>query len=175
MAHGCWRPAQAQTLWKGALDDRDFYRKVKRLFDIYTPNFEEAACGFMMRLQNKQHSTITSLGTLEIEEFCMMTSLGFFQLTGRCYQMTVPAPLNTAKVKRAALILARARNLEYPDEFVVGMTLSEADEWQENLGRMKGSERITTRCSLIEEYHRLSDPSDAEIQLLWRTAKPHSL
>jgi hypothetical protein len=166
--YGAWMlaAAQAQTLWRRALEDRDFYNEIERLFDIYTPNFEEGACGFLMRLEHKRHSIIFALGTLEVKEFCMMTSLGFFQLTGRCYQMTLPASLNTAKVKRAAVLLARAGNLEYPDELVVGMTRSEAKEWQRELSRMKESERLATRRLLLEDSRRLGDPSYAEIQLL---------
>jgi hypothetical protein len=144
--------AQAQTIWRRALEDSDFYKKMERVFDIYVPNFEEGACGFMMGLRHKRHSTIFALGTLEVKEFCMMTSLGFFQLAGRRYQMTVPASVNMAKVKRAAVILARAENLEYPDELVFSTTLSEAKELQRKLGRMEESERIATRHSLLHEY-----------------------
>jgi hypothetical protein len=166
--YGAWllAAAQTQTLWKCALEDKKFYKKIERLFEVYTPNFEEAACGFLMRLKYDLHSTIFALGTLEVKEFCMMTSLGFFLLTGRCYQMTVPARLNTAKVKRAALILARAENLEYPDELVVSMTLEEAKELREKLGCVKESKRIANRESLLQEYRRLCDTSEPEIQTL---------
>ena len=48
-----------------------------------------------------------------VDEFVMMADMGFFVRTGRGYQMAIPADLNLAKVKAAALTYAKTEDDEY--------------------------------------------------------------
>ena len=83
----------------------------------------------------------------------MMVSLGFFVLTGKRYQMTIPSRLNTAKIKDAALALARTEDPEYclhPEDLITTMPVSEAKTWQQRLRAMDDSHRNADRQLLLE-------------------------
>jgi hypothetical protein len=68
-----------------------------------------------------------------VDEFAMMTEMGFFFLTGQRYQMAIPTRLNMEKIKMAALKLAQTEDKEcylHPEYLVATMPKTEAEAWQ---------------------------------------------
>src|SRR5262245_60032232 len=94
---------KAEKLWARALANAEFEQQVESLCGLCVPNFEIAACVLLMQIEKQLNIIILQLGSEEELEFCMMVSLGFFRLTGRRYQLTIPYRLTEAAVKRAAV------------------------------------------------------------------------
>ncbi len=146
--------AKAETYWTAALKERQFNQKVERLRCAFIPSFEIAASVTLMRLEKKLASvTIDPNAEEEIEEFCMMALLGFFQLTGWRYQMTVPRRLTMARVKNAAFALAKTQDEDYvlhPELIISTVPISVAKACQRQLRLMDDSMRMSDRDSLLE-------------------------
>ena len=143
---------KAERLWTRVLANRKFERQVDSLCVLYIPSFEIGACVLMMQLEKQLSTIIVELGSYEELEFCMMVSLGFFQLTGYRYQMTIPHRLTESEVKKAALAVARTEDDDWlhPEKLITTMSLSEAKAWQVRLRAMDEAHRIADRKLLLE-------------------------
>ena len=130
--YGNWllAAAKAETLWKKASDAPDFAKQVDRLSVATIPHFGIAATVFLMRLEDNLSSFVLSFNEGDgVDEFVMMAEMGFFVRTGRGYQMAIPADLNLAKFKAAALTYAQTEDDEYnlhPEVVVSSVPLAEA-------------------------------------------------
>lgn len=146
--------AETQAFWDEALKETDFYKQVERLCCWYIPSFEITACALLMRIKKQLSTFIIDVdGEFDVIEFCMMISLGFFQLTGSRYQMTIPSRLDMAKVKESALALAKTEDAEYylhPEDLIVTMPGRDAKAWQKRLRSMDQPYRIVDRLILLE-------------------------
>jgi hypothetical protein len=68
-----------------------------------------------------------------MDEFVMMTDLGFFFRSGEIYKMTIPSDLSLSKVKAATLRYVQTEDDDYelhPEHLVYLQPLSEARQWQ---------------------------------------------
>src|SRR4051812_30716473 len=110
--YGKWllAAAQAEALWKEALDDPDFAKQVNRLGVVAIFHFGITALVFLARLEENLSSFVLDFNTPEgegVDEFVMMVEFGLFARTALGYQMAVPTDLNLSRVKAAALKYAQ--------------------------------------------------------------------
>jgi hypothetical protein len=148
--------AKAEPLWARALADRGFAQQVERLYLEQYPNFEIGGFVMLARLKEAWNTIVVDLDEEYGEglEFCMMTSLGFFTLTGRRYQFVIPDRLSEEAVQQAALALAGTEDAEsylHPEKLITTMPLADAKVWQERLRVMKEEERMADRAILLDD------------------------
>ena len=87
-----------------------------------------------------------------VDMLCIMTELGFYELTGDRYQMTLPARLNAAAVRNAVLKLANTMDEDevvHPERLVVSMSRPEAKDWHRRLSKLSETARLTDRRILL--------------------------
>jgi hypothetical protein len=155
--YGKWllAAAKAEALWKKAIEDPIFATQVERLIVLEIPNFSIGATVLLSRVEKNLASFIVRLNSEEVtlvEEFAMMVGMGFFVLTGQRYQMVIPARLNLAKVKSAALKFAQTEDEEcilHPEYLIATMPYAEAKAWQERLCVMNQAHRCADRLLLL--------------------------
>lgn len=151
--YGNWllAAAKAEAFWKEASHDPDFAKEVDRLSVLTIPDFGMAATFFLMGLKDNSSSFVLNFNEGEgegVDEFVMMADMGFFVRTGRGYQMAIPADLNLAKVKAAALTYAQTEDDEYylhPEVVVSSMPLAEALQSQMRQLAISDFRRDSTR------------------------------
>ena len=157
--YGKWllKAANAEALWKEALNDPSFWRQVNRLWVAFIPNFGMFATDILSRLRTNFVSFALGLDTSTdgelVEEFVMMAKMGFLILTGRRYQIAIPEQMNMDTVKRAALMFAKTEDEEsylHPEYLVATMPYAEAKAWQERLRKMDDAHRCADRLLLLD-------------------------
>ena len=111
---------------------------------------------FLQRKNNLTSFTVPLRGeyTLLVEDFVMMVEMGFFVLTGRRYQMTIPTGLSMKKIKMAALRLAQAEHQDFlhPEYLVGTMPFAEAKAWQDRLRNKDTAHRCADRALRLDGY-----------------------
>jgi hypothetical protein len=84
--------------------------------------------------------------------FCIMAELGFYELTGDRYQMTLPATLDVATVRDAVLKLAETMDEDevvHPERLVLSISRREAKDWHRRLSELSEMARLTDRGILL--------------------------
>ena len=80
---------KAEVLWKEALNEPGFARKVDALTNVVVPDFGMAASGFLMRLGDNQISFVIDFDEgYSVEEFVVMAKMGFFEYRERVTILT---------------------------------------------------------------------------------------
>lgn len=127
--------AELQKVWAEACKDKQFSREVETLNGLHIPNFEIAGSTLMMRLERKLTSVIVDLDSDYIVEFCMMCSLGLFELDDKYYAMAIPKSISLYSVKQAALTVAKlSRHFDrHPERVVAAMPRRQAVALQNGL------------------------------------------
>ncbi len=97
-------------VWQEALKEKDFEDRTLLLHAAYMPNFDLAACDFVMLLREHGTSFVLRLtdegfeiGCVPGDEFVLMTNMGFFELAHDRYRMVIPNELTPAKIKAVVL------------------------------------------------------------------------
>jgi hypothetical protein len=152
--YGNWllAAAKAEALWKQALKDPVFAKKIERLLVCFMPDFSIGATIMLAHLTEEFVAFSLQLDSEEGDEFVMMAEMGFFALTGERYQMVIPKKLSVDVVKSAALKYARTEDAEYelhPEYLVVSMPKAKALRWQKRLLRMDANRRCVDRITLL--------------------------
>ncbi len=153
--YGKWllAAAKADALWKKAIKDAGFMKRVDRLMVVYIPDFSIAATVLLSRLEKNLVSLLVKLNEEEVEPFVVMVEMGFFARTGQRYQMVIPLQLNMDVVKSAALKLAKTEDEEYglhPERLVATLPYTLAKEWQTRLRQMDEDLRYADRLLLLD-------------------------
>jgi hypothetical protein len=153
--YGSWllAIAKADALWKEAIKDPRFNKKVERPMVVSIPDFSIGGTILLSRLEKNLASFLVDLNAEEGEEFVMMVEMGFFVLTGQRYQMVIPAHLDMKTVEIAALKLAQTEDEEYylhPERLVATMPYTQAEEWQARLRLMDEDLRCADRILLLD-------------------------
>jgi hypothetical protein len=149
--------ADADMLWKKALNQRKFGRQVARLTLLYIPDFGISAAIVLHELWKNYVAAVLDLWGDEDSgaiEFVMMAKLGFFRQTGKRYQMTVPDNLDIDAIKAAALEMARTEDREHylhPEALVAFMSKDKARACRKRLRYMDQDLRISKRCRLLRD------------------------
>ena len=80
-----------------------------------------------------------------------MVEMGFFNLTGERYQMTLPENLDLKRVMEAHLRLAATDDEDWihPEKLVVGMPRSRARRYEDLLGSMYQDQRLADERALL--------------------------
>ena len=156
--YGKWllMAAKTQALWEKAINDTRFKMQIDLLTVLYLPQFDHSASLFLFQLQRNLVSfTIPLHGEdwAAADQFTLMAGMGFFVLTGRRYQMAIPAKLNMNTVKSAALRYAKTEDEEglHPERLLVTMPYAEAKEWQARLFDMDEEQRCADRAALLDQ------------------------
>jgi hypothetical protein len=122
-----------KEIWREVQQDKTFLEEIEAALIWYIPDFAKA--GTEMMLELKEHGT-TFVAALDLDnmEFAPMVDLGFFELTGSHYRMTVPTAVTDAKMRAALLRYTQTEDEQYllhPDDLIATMTYSDA-KTQEN-------------------------------------------
>lgn len=86
------------------------------------------------------------------ELFVLMAKIGFYRLTGKRYQMTIPEDISGSRIETALLTLAATEDEEYylhPEYLVTCLSKSEIDFWQTSLERLPWMHRVADRNLLL--------------------------
>ena len=150
--------SKANTLWKAALRDPLFVKKIDLLTAVTIPDFSICATVLLSQFEKELCSIVIATGADEVDEFAMLIDLGFFVRTEQRYQMVIPSQLNIAKVKRAALRLANIGEKRYvnPSCFLATMPQLLANKWQHCFRKMGESRRCARRQALLETVQNSS-------------------
>lgn len=106
--------AFAQSLWKQALKDDQFKKRVDRICICVIHNFGISATRLLMKLREDKTRFVFPVDRDEDgEAFAMMVEMGFFVRKDRSYLMTIPSSLTGKKVKAAVIKLVKTEDDEH--------------------------------------------------------------
>jgi hypothetical protein len=141
--------AKAESLWKEALGDQDFAKKVERVSVCYIPDFGIAATMMLMRLKSHWTRFVIDVDSEEGEELAMMFGMGFFAQRYRSYQMTLPSCVTAEKVREAVLEYAKTEDEDFvthPERILAAMPFADATALLHRLGAMDEFIKFNSRC-----------------------------
>ena len=121
--------AEAEVLWRKALDEPKFSKEIDRLIFDCIPDFAIAAILLLSKLWNNRGSLVVDLWDWGGEEFVMMVGIGLFVLSDGRYRMAIPKTLRLENIKTAAATLARTEDLSchlHPQDLVAHMPKDQA-------------------------------------------------
>jgi hypothetical protein len=159
--YGQWllSAARAQSLWQEAKrTDAEFRAAIVMLEVCEELHFGITATIFVARFSAAECLSTFVLdprtvdGSRDLIEFALMVRMGFFELTGTRYQMTIPKTLDLDTVKSAHLELARTEDEEewlHPEQLVVSMPPEQAENFQQLLRDMDDRQRLADRRALL--------------------------
>jgi hypothetical protein len=140
--------AKAESLWKEALGDQDFAKKVERVSVCYIPDFGIAATMMLMRLKSNWTRFVIDVDSEEGEELAMMFGMGFFAQRYRSYKMILPSCMTAEKVRKAVLEYAKTEDEDFvlhPERILTAMPFADATALLHRLGAMDEFE-FNSRC-----------------------------
>ena len=156
--YGNWllTATKTQALWEKAIKDPRFKKQIDLLTAHYSPDFDHSASLFLFQLKKNLVSFTIPLHNsedwAELDQFTLMTEMGFFVLTDGRYQMVVPAKMNIDVVKSAVLRFAKTEDEDEPSKYLVAsMPYAQAEEWQARLRDMDEEQRCADRAVLLDE------------------------
>ena len=134
-------------------DDPEFRAAIFILEVLYVLDFGIMATVFLSQFTDERFYTFAiEVGSSDdLNEFALMVEMGFFNLTGDRYQMTVPENLDLKRVKEAHLRLAATEDEDgiHPEKLVVGMPRSQARRYERLLSSMNQDQRLADRRALL--------------------------
>jgi hypothetical protein len=126
--------AQAQELWRQAVEDPAFEKRVELLSVWFIPDFGIAGCLMLMELKEQRTSLVISLHSNLGELSVMMAGMGFFARFNHQYTFAIPRALDINIVKVAMLEFAQTGDEKYilhPEYLVTTLSYSEAKACQQ--------------------------------------------
>jgi hypothetical protein len=154
---------RVDDLWKEmAAEDPSFRKLVDEVVSLPARvDFGLNASILLFKLLEKYCTLVIEPADYDAEAVYMMAQMGFFTVTRRRYQMTLPTEIDRETVKRAMLNLADLKEVMWQavaqdhryncvNPFsLVCMPRSAAVAWQRLLGRMDEDERLAERSALL--------------------------
>jgi hypothetical protein len=135
----------------------EFRTSIHRLEAWACVEFQPAAMAFLgMWFQDLTSFSLDLDGSEDWEwadMFVIMTTAGFFELTGNRYQMTIPSKLELGKIKSVMQQLVATEDEDYVihhSDFVCTMAESEVIEWRKRLRRIGWQQRSANRDILLK-------------------------
>ena len=155
--------ARVDDLWKDiAAKDPSFRKLIDKVVSVPAcVDFGLNASILLLKLLEKHCTLVIEPADYDAEALYMMEQMGFFAVTGRRYQMTLPTEIERDIVKQAMLNLAGLKEVMWravahdPQYKCVNpfsltcMPRLAAAAWQRLLGRMDEEERVAERSALL--------------------------
>jgi hypothetical protein len=153
--YGQWLLSAAKAnrlLQQAKRDDPEFRRAIDTLEMCQCLDFGITGTVFVSKLADKEFDTfVIDPSSADIIEFVLMVEMGFFVLTGDRYQMALPPDLDMDGVKQAHLKLAETEDKDWihPEQLIVDMPYSKAEQYQRLLRNMNQDQRLADRRALL--------------------------
>ena len=147
------KACEATDLLREVRKDAAFWKTVDRLECVYGYDFDFGALRMITSLFKHPSSVIVQADDeSEGEQFAVMAQIGFFELTGKRYQMVIPQSLDICALKNALKRLAATEDSDFylhPEDLIVTTDFREAKAWQRRLESMPNSSRQADRLLLL--------------------------